>query len=58
MADDDDPKEYRWETGYEKTWEEIREDKEGERLRIYFNNLTISIFFVFCLFRLNSRFDQ
>lgn len=30
MADDDDPKEYRWETGYEKTWEEIREDKEGE----------------------------
>jgi hypothetical protein len=30
MADEDDPKEYRWETGYEKTWEEIREDKEGE----------------------------
>lgn len=30
MADDDDVKEYRWETGYEKTWEEIREDKEGE----------------------------
>lgn len=29
MADDDDVKEYRWETGYEKTWEEIREDKEG-----------------------------
>lgn len=31
MADDDDPKEYRWETGYEKTWEEIREDKEGKK---------------------------
>lgn len=31
MADDDDDlKEYRWETGYEKTWEEIREDKEGQ----------------------------
>lgn len=30
MADDDDAKEYRWETGYEKTWEEIREDKEGK----------------------------
>lgn len=30
MADDDEIKEYRWETGYEKTWEEIREDKEGE----------------------------
>lgn len=30
MADEDDIKEYRWETGYEKTWEEIREDKEGE----------------------------
>jgi len=29
MADDDEIKEYRWETGYEKTWEEIREDKEG-----------------------------
>jgi transcription initiation factor TFIIH subunit 2 len=34
MADDelDDAKEYRWETGYEKTWEEIREDKEGKKL--------------------------
>jgi transcription initiation factor TFIIH subunit 2 len=31
MADDDDAKEYRWETGYEKTWEEIREDKEGKQ---------------------------
>lgn len=30
MADDDEIKEYRWETGYEKTWEDIREDKEGE----------------------------
>jgi hypothetical protein len=44
MADDDDPKEYRWETGYEKTWEEIREDKEGElisnQLRFqHFDNL-------------------
>ncbi|XP_030750201.1 general transcription factor IIH subunit 2 [Sitophilus oryzae] len=29
MNDDDDPKEYRWETGYEKTWEAIKEDDEG-----------------------------
>lgn len=29
MADDDEIKEYRWETGYEKTWEEIRENKDG-----------------------------
>lgn len=32
MADDDEIKEYRWETGYEKTWEEIREDKEGKKI--------------------------
>lgn len=35
MADEDDPKEYRWETGYEKTWEEIREDKEGESPAVF-----------------------
>lgn len=29
MADEDDIKEYRWETGYEKTWEDIREDDAG-----------------------------
>ncbi|KAG4074566.1 hypothetical protein HA402_005631 [Bradysia odoriphaga] len=29
MADDDDGKEYRWETGYEKTWEAIKEDEDG-----------------------------
>jgi transcription initiation factor TFIIH subunit 2 len=29
MADEDEIKEYRWETGYEKTWEEIREDEGG-----------------------------
>ncbi len=29
MADEDEIKEYRWETGYEKTWEEIREDERG-----------------------------
>ncbi|CAH1099334.1 unnamed protein product [Psylliodes chrysocephalus] len=29
MAEEDDPKEYRWETGYEKTWEAIKEDDEG-----------------------------
>jgi transcription initiation factor TFIIH subunit 2 len=29
MADDEEIKEYRWETGYEKTWEEIREDEAG-----------------------------
>ncbi|CAH1396076.1 unnamed protein product [Nezara viridula] len=29
MADDDDVKEYRWETGYEKTWEAIQEDDQG-----------------------------
>lgn len=29
MADEEDAKEYRWETGYEKTWESIKEDDEG-----------------------------
>jgi transcription initiation factor TFIIH subunit 2 len=29
MADEDDIREYKWETGYEKTWEEIREDDSG-----------------------------
>nr|CAG4641686.1 EOG090X05VA [Eurycercus lamellatus] len=29
MADDEDAKEYRWESGYEKTWEAIKEDDEG-----------------------------
>nr|CAG4640851.1 EOG090X05VA [Eulimnadia texana] len=31
MADDEEgnPNEYRWETGYEKTWEAIKEDEEG-----------------------------
>ncbi|XP_072387489.1 general transcription factor IIH subunit 2 isoform X2 [Diabrotica undecimpunctata] len=29
MGDDEDGKEYRWETGYEKTWEAIKEDDEG-----------------------------
>ncbi|KAF5272958.1 hypothetical protein FQA39_LY18776 [Lamprigera yunnana] len=29
MVDEDDGKEYRWETGYEKTWEAIKEDDEG-----------------------------
>ncbi|PZC79533.1 hypothetical protein B5X24_HaOG216198 [Helicoverpa armigera] len=30
MADDEqDSKEYRWETGYEKTWEAIKEDEDG-----------------------------
>nr|CAG4650145.1 EOG090X05VA [Sida crystallina] len=29
MADDEDGKEYRWETGYEKTWEAIKEDDDG-----------------------------
>ncbi|CAH1119166.1 unnamed protein product [Phaedon cochleariae] len=29
MGDEEDPKEYRWETGYEKTWEAIKEDDEG-----------------------------
>ncbi|XP_014252378.1 general transcription factor IIH subunit 2 [Cimex lectularius] len=28
-AEDDDVKEYRWETGYEKTWEAIKEDDKG-----------------------------
>merc|ERR1712038_142576 len=28
-AAEDDPKEYRWETGYEKTWEAITEDTDG-----------------------------
>lgn len=37
MADDDEIKEYRWETGYEKTWEEIREDKEGEKVEFITN---------------------
>jgi len=27
--EDEDPKEYRWETGYEKTWESIKEDDRG-----------------------------
>uniref|UniRef100_A0A336K9I8 General transcription factor IIH subunit n=1 Tax=Culicoides sonorensis TaxID=179676 RepID=A0A336K9I8_CULSO len=27
--DEEDPKEYRWETGYEKTWEAIKEDDDG-----------------------------
>jgi transcription initiation factor TFIIH subunit 2 len=29
MVDEEDPKEYRWETGYEKTWEAIKEDDDG-----------------------------
>ncbi|KAK4875443.1 hypothetical protein RN001_011865 [Aquatica leii] len=29
MVDEEDAKEYRWETGYEKTWEAIKEDDEG-----------------------------
>nr|CAG4647893.1 EOG090X05VA [Moina brachiata]SVE93003.1 EOG090X05VA [Moina brachiata] len=29
MADDEDGKEYRWESGYEKTWEAIKEDDDG-----------------------------
>ncbi|XP_023243167.1 general transcription factor IIH subunit 2-like [Centruroides sculpturatus] len=29
MAEDEDPKGYRWETEYEKTWEAIRENEEG-----------------------------
>ncbi|KAF2357639.1 TFIIH subunit Ssl1/p44 [Trinorchestia longiramus] len=29
MMDDDDPKEYRWESGYEKTWEAVTEDTSG-----------------------------
>uniref|UniRef100_A0A1Y1JS06 General transcription factor IIH subunit n=1 Tax=Photinus pyralis TaxID=7054 RepID=A0A1Y1JS06_PHOPY len=29
MVDEEDPREYRWETGYEKTWEAIKEDEEG-----------------------------
>ncbi|XP_060528056.1 general transcription factor IIH subunit 2 [Cylas formicarius] len=29
MNEEEDPKEYRWETGYEKTWEAIKEDDEG-----------------------------
>ncbi|RXG57436.1 General transcription factor IIH subunit 2 [Armadillidium vulgare] len=28
-AMDEDPKEYRWESGYEKTWEAIKEDESG-----------------------------
>ncbi|CAG9765055.1 unnamed protein product [Ceutorhynchus assimilis] len=27
--DEENPKEYRWETGYEKTWEAIKEDDDG-----------------------------
>lgn len=29
MGDEGEDREYRWETGYEKTWEEIREDEGG-----------------------------
>ncbi|XP_059478483.1 general transcription factor IIH subunit 2 [Neocloeon triangulifer] len=29
MANEEELKEYRWETGYEKTWEAIKEDDEG-----------------------------
>ncbi|XP_058828093.1 general transcription factor IIH subunit 2-like [Topomyia yanbarensis] len=29
MADEEESKEYRWETGYEKTWEAIKEDDDG-----------------------------
>ncbi|KAL0268262.1 UNVERIFIED_CONTAM: hypothetical protein PYX00_010276 [Menopon gallinae] len=29
MADEEEGKEYRWETGYEKTWEAIKEDESG-----------------------------
>nr|CAG4637001.1 EOG090X05VA [Ceriodaphnia reticulata]SVE72927.1 EOG090X05VA [Ceriodaphnia reticulata] len=29
MADEEDAKEYRWESGYEKTWEAIKEDDDG-----------------------------
>ncbi|XP_055375140.1 general transcription factor IIH subunit 2 [Condylostylus longicornis] len=29
MGDEENTKEYRWETGYEKTWEAIKEDDEG-----------------------------
>ncbi|XP_015595667.1 general transcription factor IIH subunit 2 [Cephus cinctus] len=29
MAEEEDEKEYRWETGYEKTWEAIKEDDHG-----------------------------
>ncbi|KAI4502951.1 hypothetical protein M0802_001995 [Mischocyttarus mexicanus] len=29
MADEEEGKEYRWETGYEKTWEAIKEDDDG-----------------------------
>ncbi|XP_046837274.1 general transcription factor IIH subunit 2 isoform X1 [Vespa velutina] len=29
MADEEEEKEYRWETGYEKTWEAIKEDDDG-----------------------------
>ena len=28
-ADGEEGKEYRWEAGYEKTWEAIQEDKDG-----------------------------
>uniref|UniRef100_A0A0P4WQ88 Ssl1-like domain-containing protein n=1 Tax=Scylla olivacea TaxID=85551 RepID=A0A0P4WQ88_SCYOL len=29
MQEEEDPKEYRWESGYEKTWETIQEDESG-----------------------------
>ncbi|KAK8749418.1 hypothetical protein OTU49_015348 [Cherax quadricarinatus] len=29
MHEEEDPKEYRWESGYEKTWEAIQEDESG-----------------------------
>ncbi|KAK4307158.1 hypothetical protein Pmani_021064 [Petrolisthes manimaculis] len=29
IQEDDDPKEYRWESGYEKTWEALQEDESG-----------------------------
>ncbi|XP_043248093.1 general transcription factor IIH subunit 2 [Colletes gigas] len=29
MADEEEEKEYRWETGYEKTWEALKEDDHG-----------------------------
>lgn len=35
MAEMEDETGYRWETGYEKTWEEIREDKEGKNIDYY-----------------------
>ncbi|XP_044733711.1 general transcription factor IIH subunit 2 [Chrysoperla carnea] len=29
MGDEEDAKEYRWETGYEKTWEDLKENEDG-----------------------------